>query len=182
VKLLGDLQSRARTALCASRNVAVANKAMTMIDTIAQRLSICAALSPFFALFSWSNAALAETWYCTLQDDPTIAVYGQKIEAYRVDGGKVVNLTDAKESKELFDKKEDKEFSENMKTTYEFNILRNDEVHLVAETQYDWNKGININIITIDKGTGSFLSSTIFTWDHKNPTQSKRGVCTKGFD
>lgn len=145
---------------------------MKMMGTLGQQISVCVAISLFHALFSPSNAATEETWYCTLQN----GAFGPTIEAYQVKGDILRNLNQEKVSKEIF-----KDFKMN-RPYYDFDIIRNDLRYLVANKEYDWNNGLNIETIIIEKIRGEFLSTRISTWAEKDQTESKRGVCTRGFD
>jgi hypothetical protein len=114
-----------------------------------------------------ANAAQAETWYCTLQNDPTIATYGVHVTPYQINGNKIIDLEDKKFLHEI---------SRDFDKTYEFQILRNDENYLIANRQYNWQSGVNIDTIAIEKRHGDFLSIGTHTWESKSDTY--KGSCT----
>jgi hypothetical protein len=124
------------------------------------------------------NSALAETWYCALTDDPTIPVYGQKIEAYVILDKTLTNITSERQLKDIVGKNP----PDATKKAYTFTIVRNDDSFIVAETEYTWNNGLNIEVNSIDKRSGSFISVEILTWADKQKTNTRNGTCTRGVE
>jgi len=139
------------------------------------RTSLRAYIIAALGIINAANAAQAETWYCALQNDPTIATYGQQITPYRVEGNKVIDSTAQKFPKELNLSKSDP-LRFKLENVAMLDVLRNDGKYLIASGMYDWNGGLNIRIIIIKKENGAFLSTSIYTWDNKSDTYN--GSCT----